>query len=413
MTEILSRRDTCALCDGRDLVLALPLAPSPIGDDFVPEDRLKEPQPTYPLDVYLCNSCGHVQLLDILDPAVLYNDYIYVTTSSPGLVNHFDKYAEDVLTSWSTPHGSLIVDIGSNDGTLLKSFQSRGMKVLGVEPAQDIAHNATASGIETLPVFFNAEVAAKIKAEHGPAAIVTANNLFANVDALADLTSGVRSLLAYDGVFVVETGYLADLIQNTVFDNIYHEHLGYHSVKPLVDFFSAHDMEMIHAQTVPTKGGSLRVAMQPAGGPRPVSPSIDQTISSETQRKVHCLDTFRDMGAKLDSIKARLTSLLSEFQTQGKSVAGYGASHSTTTLMYHLHLQDKLDFIFDDNPIKQGLFSPGSHVPVLAPQELYQRKPDYVVILAWRFSEAIIKSHQSYLEQGGHFIVPVPQVKVV
>ena len=413
MTEILSRRDTCALCDGRDLVLALPLAPSPIGDDFVPEERLKEPQPTYPLDVYLCNSCGHVQLLDILDPAVLYNDYIYVTTSSPGLVNHFDNYAEDVLTSWSTPHGSLIVDIGSNDGTLLKSFQSRGMKVLGVEPAQDIAHNATASGIETLPVFFNAEVAAKIKAEHGPAAIVTANNLFANVDALVDLTSGVRSLLAFDGVFVVETGYLADLIQNTVFDNIYHEHLGYHSVKPLVDFFSAHDMEMIHAQTVPTKGGSLRVTVQPAGGPRPVSPSIDQTISSETQRKVHCLDTFRDMGAKLDSIKARLTSLLSEFQTQGKSVAGYGASHSTTTLMYHLHLQDKLDFIFDDNPIKQGLFSPGSHVPVLAPQELYQRKPDYVVILAWRFSEAIIKSHQSYLEQGGHFIVPVPQVKVV
>ena len=413
MTEILSRRDTCALCDGRDLVLALPLAPSPIGDDFVPEDRLKEPQPTYPLDVYLCNSCGHVQLLDILDPAVLYNDYIYVTTSSPGLVNHFDNYAEDVLTSWSTPQGSLVVDIGSNDGTLLKSFQSRGMKGLGVEPAQDIAHNATASGIETLPVFFNAEVAAKIKAEHGPAAIVTANNLFANVDALADLTSGVRSLLASDGVFVVETGYLADLIQNTVFDNIYHEHLGYHSVKPLVDFFSAHDMEMIHAQTVPTKGGSLRVTVQPAGGPRPVSPSIDQTISSETQRKVHSLDTFRDMGAKLDSIKARLTSLLSEFQTQGKSVAGYGASHSTTTLMYHLHLQDKLDFIFDDNPIKQGLFSPGSHVPVLAPQELYQRKPDYVVILAWRFSEAIIKSHQSYLEQGGHFIVPVPQVKVV
>jgi SAM-dependent methyltransferase len=412
MTGQITRRDDCRLCAGKDLHLGLHLTPAPIVDAYVPAERLGEMQETYPLDVYVCSACGHSQLLDVVDPQVLYRDYIYVTASSPGLTEHFHKYADAVMRRVNPSEGALVVDIGSNDGTLLRFFQGQGAHVLGIDPAVDIARQATQSGVETVPEFFTAVLSRQIKKERGAATIVTVNNLYANVDDLADFTEGIRHLLSLDGVLVFESFYLVDLIQNMVFDFIYHEHLSCFSVKPLNGFFGRHGMELIDVERVATKGGSLRYTVQLAGGPRCVSQSVSSMLSLEENLGIGTPRPLKAFAAKIDQRKSDLVTLLRGLQAKGKTMAGYGASASTTPLLYHFGIGDVLSFIVDDNPAKQNLYSPGYHIPVLPSHAIYERKPDFVLILAWRFSEPIIDKHQAYLDQGGHFIVPLPELQI-
>ena len=407
------RRNACGLCGGQETDLILHLAPTPAADDYVPVERLNEVQEIYPLDLGLCRKCGHAQLLDVVSPETLFRNYIYLTASSPGLVEHFRQYAEQVLGRVEPAKGSLAVDIGSNEGVLLRFFQEGGMRVLGIDPAREIAQKAKDSGIETLPTFFTSELARQIKKERGPAALVTANNVFAHADDLADITEGIRGLLAPSGVFVFEVSYLVDMIQGMVFDYIYHEHLCYHSVKPLNEFFRRHGMELIEVERIATKGGSLRGTAQLVGGPRQVSASVSRFIAFEEDLGLHHAESFKAFATKIDSVKADLGSLLRDLTAEGKTIAGYGASATVTTLIYHFDLGDVMSFIVDDNPSRQGLFSPGFHIPVEAPLALYERKPDYVIVLAWRFSDLILEKHQAFLAQGGHFIVPLPKVEVL
>ncbi len=413
MPAEVSRRNACGLCGGQDAERILHLVPTPAADDYVPAERLNEVQEIYPLDLCLCHKCGHVQLLDVVSPEALFGNYIYLTASSPGLVEHFRQYAEQVLSRVGPAEGALAVDIGSNDGVLLRFFQEGGMSVLGVDPAREIARKATESGIETLPTFFTSELAHQIKKERGPAALVTANNVFAHAEDLADITEGIRGLLAPSGVFVFEVSYLVDMIQGMVFENVYHEHLCYHTVKPLEEFFGRHGMELIDVERIATKGGSLRGTAQLFGGPRRVSDSVSRFIMCEEDLGLHHAESFKAFATKIDSIKADLGSLLRDLIAEGQTIAGYGASATSTTLIYHFDLGDVMSFIVDDNPSRQGLFSPGFHIPVVAPEELYERKPDYVIVLAWRFSDLIFKKHQAFLPQGGHFILPLPKIEVL
>lgn len=413
MTEVVYRRETCRLCSGSQLDLVLQLAPAAIVDDYISEDRLGEIQQEYPLDVFLCRSCGHSQLLDVIDPVVLYGNYIYVTSSSLGLVEHFRRYCDDLLGRIGPAKGSLVVEIGSNDGALLKFFQGHGMKVLGIDPAREIARQATESGVETLPCFFTSELARRIRKERGPAAIITANNVYAHADDLGDLTDGIRYLLAPDGVFVFEVIYLIPMIQKPLFDTIYHEHLCYHTVKPLKSFFARHGMELIEMQQVPVKGGSLRGTAQLAGGPRPVSPSVQKLIDLEENLGVHSPAAFEKFAASIDEGKQKLLNLLHDLKAKGKTIAGYGASSTVTVLLFHYGLGDLISFLVDDNPVKQHRFSPGQHIPVLPSAVLYERNPDYVLILAWNYAGPIMAKHQAYLDQGGHFIIPLPTLKVI
>jgi len=413
MTHALVRRDTCRLCGGRDLQLVFQLAPSAIGDAYVPATKLDRVQERYPIDLFLCKDCGLSQLLDVIAPEVLYADYIYMTTSSLGLGGHFERYANEVVDRIRPPAGSLVVDIGSNDGTLLGFFKARGMRVLGVDPAREIARAARDAGLETLPDFFTPALAQRIRRGRGPAAIVTANNVFANVDDLASMTDGVRALLAPDGVFIVESFYLPDLIRNMVFDFIYHEHISAFAVKPLRSYFPRFGMELIDALCVPTKGGSLRYTVQPVGGPRPVSPSVSELVELETVSGLYRAETFADFAAKVDALKVQVLGLLRQLKASGKTIAGYGASITGTTLIHHFDLAPFLDFLVDDNPAKQHMFSPGHHIPVYPSQALYERKPDCVVILAWRFVDPIVARHQTFLGGGGRFVVPVPAVRVI
>jgi hypothetical protein len=413
MNYLVRRRDNCRLCESKDVDLVLPLAPSALAEAYVPADRLHEPQDAYPLDLVLCRRCGHVQIPHVIDPEYLFSNYSYVSSSSPGLAEHFRGYADRIVEKFNPGAGKLVVDIGSNDGTLLRFFAARGLKVLGVDPAREIARRATDSGIRTLPVFFTPEVVRTIRSEFGPATVVTANNVFAHNDHLGDMADGVQGLLASDGIFVFEVSYLVDTVQSFVWDFIYHEHLCYHSVRPLRTFLERHGMELIDAERVPIKGGSLRAVAQRKGGPRPVAASVDRLLALEDLVGVYNPETYREYGEAIDRLKRKTLALIDRAKVQGKSVAGYGASATVTTLLHHFDLGSRIDFLVDDNPMRQGSYSPGHHIPVVAPDALYERLPDFTVLLAWRFADMIVRKHQRYLDEGGFFIQPMPLVKVL
>ncbi len=411
--DLVFRRADCRLCGGRELELVLKLAPTPPANAFIPRERAGRPQEAFPLDVHFCRSCGHVQLLDVVDPAVLFEDYVYVSGTSPVFVRHFERYAEDVVRRFSPRAGALVVDVGSNDGTLLSFFKKKGFKVLGVDPAKAIAKDATERGLETLTAFFTPELARRVRAERGPAAVVTANNVFAHADDLRGIAEGARDLLADDGVFVFEVSYLLDVVEKTLFDTIYHEHVAYHAVGPLARFFQSAGMELIAAERVDTHGGSLRGAAQKAGGPRKKDPSVAARLAEEGKAGLDRPETYRAFAADIEARKQELGRLLRELKGQGKRIAGFGAPAKATTLMHHFGLSaDTLDFVVDDSPLKQGLLTPGLHVPVVPASELYARKPDYALILAWNFAPSIMEKHAKFREQGGRFIVPLPRVEV-
>lgn len=414
MTSGLHRRDRCRMCESERLELALPITASPIADAYIPATRLGQPQETYPLDLYLCLECGHVQNLDIVDPEILFRDYLFVTSTSSGLVEHFRQYAAEVVSHFSIRPGSLVVEIGSNDGSLLRFFKDQRMKVLGVDPAREIARQATEMGVPTLPEFFGSAIASSVRAEHGPAAVVTANNVFAHADDLADIVKGVRGLLADDGVFVFEVSYLVDIVDKFLFDTVYHEHVSYHSISPLVRFFERLGMQLFDVQQIASKGGSIRgFAQRSPEGKRLQAPAVRELMALEQRRGFGSLVPYKAYENRINARKKALTELLGREIAGGALVAGYGASTTTTTLMWHFGLTRKLAFLVDDDPHKQGLFSPGVHIPVVPSEELYVRRPDYVIVLAWNYAEPIIKRHQRFLKEGGKFIIPLPELKVV
>ncbi|MDH5188681.1 MAG: class I SAM-dependent methyltransferase [Rhodospirillaceae bacterium] len=413
MNENYHHRDTCRLCGGKELTLVISLEPTPPANAFVPKNALGEAQECYPLDVYFCENCAHVQLLDVVDPKILFEHYVYVSGTSPVFVEHFRNYAADVMARFGAIDDGFALDIGSNDGTLLSFFKEAGWRVLGIDPAKDIAMRATQSGIETMAEFFTPELAAKIKIDKGPAKVITANNVFAHADDLQGIVSGINALLADDGIFVFEVSYLLDVMEKTLFDTIYHEHLAYHSVKPLAQFLDANNMELIDAQMIDSHGGSLRAVAQKKGGPNKVSPNVDKMISQEIKLGLDRSETFKKFAADIESLKNELGQLLRRLKGEGKSIAAFGAPAKATTLMYHFDIgADIIDFIVDDSPLKQGLYSPGMHIEVVSSEMIKERNPDYLLILAWNFAQPIMEKQADFKKRGGHFIVPLPKLEV-
>jgi SAM-dependent methyltransferase len=414
MSQSSIRRTTCRLCRSRNLELVLSLTPTPPANAFITAADLDKNEERFPLDVFFCRDCAHVQLLDVVDPSVLFKHYVYVSGTSPVFVNHFKKYAAEMIQKFKLGKGAFVVEIGSNDGTLLRFFKDAGLKALGIDPAEAIAREATQKGIETIPTFFTGELAEAIRAKHGQADLVVANNVFAHADDLHDIVKGIRTLLKPHGVYVFEVSYLADVYEKTLFDTIYHEHLCYHTVKPLRGFFKTNGMELIAARSVDTHGGSLRAMAQLAGGPHRVEPSVAEFIRREETLGLDNAATLKGFSTKINQLRDELNALLRKLKSEGKRIAAFGAPAKATTLMLHFGIGPEfVDFIVDDSPLKQGLYSPAFHIPVVPSSEIDKRKPDYLVILAWNFAEPIIAKHAEFRERGGHFIIPVPAVRVV
>ncbi len=406
------RNEACRLCNSRNIELVLSLTPTPPANAFVPPERLTEKQPVFPLDVHFCRDCGHLQLVDIVDPEYLFAHYVYMSGAAPIMVAHLQAHARAVIDRLQMKPGALVVEAGSNDGTFLRPFKDAGFKVLGVDPAKNIAARANESGIPTLAAFFNVETARRVRAEHGAAQVVAANHVFAHVADMQGLIDGVGELLAGDGVFVFETGYLVDVYEKTLFDTIYHEHIDYHRVGPLRRFFARNGLQLFHADRVDIQGGALRgFACRP--GVRPVSAQLDVLEAYERQIGLDRPETFRGYAARIDRCRTELTNLLDDLKRQGKRIAAYGAPAKATTLMYHFGLDARvIEYIVDDSPLKTGLFSPGLHVPVLPVGTIYERRPDYLLMLAWNFAADLMAKHARFRDGGGHFIVPLPQLAV-
>jgi hypothetical protein len=284
-----------------------------------------------------------------------------------------------------------------------------------VDPAREQARRATDAGFETLPAFFSSALAADLRRDRGPASIVTANNVFANVDDLDDLMDGVRKLLAPDGVFVFETGYFPDLVRQRIIDNIYQEHLSYYAVKPLVRFFARHGLELVSVDHEPTKGGSIRGFARFAGrrsgqlGPG----ALHDLVQDETDGGFDRPESLQEFARGVERLRSGLIALVADLRARGRTVAGYGASVGVTTLLYYFDMGDQLSFVVDDNPVRHGLFTPGQHIPVLASDALYDRKPDDVLLLAWRYADPIVRRHEAFRKAGGRFIVPLPEISVI
>lgn len=396
------------------MALVLQLEPTPPANAFVTAQEVGKPQACFPLDLFFCRRCAHVQLLDVVDPRLLFEDYVYVSGTSALFRAHFEAYADEVIKRYRLWPGELVVDIGSNDGTLLTFFRQRGMRVVGIDPAKAIAETASRRGIETLPEFFTVEIARSVRQSRGAARLVTANNVFAHVDDLKGFVEGVRELLCDDGLFIFEVSYLVDVYQKTLFDTIYHEHLSYHRVKPLLDFFARAGLEMIEARRVESHGGSLRGVVQKKGGPEKTSSSVEAAVAEEERLGLDREETLRAFSERIARCRKALLDVLQPLRREGKRVAGFGAPAKATTLMHHFHIGPEIvEFIADDNPLKQGLFTPGLHVPVVPASEMYQRSPDYLVLLAWNFARPVMKAHWRFHQEGGKFIVPLPEVEVV
>jgi SAM-dependent methyltransferase len=414
VTERLRRRTTCRLCGSRILNRILSLVPTPLANAFVAAPERNAPQDRFPLDVFLCRDCGHVQLLDVVDPLRLFQRRRSPIQGLPLSVAYFEAYAGELMQRFRLAQDALIVEIGSNDGTMLRCLEDAGMRPQGVEPAVDLARDAIARGVPTFPGFFSPAIASRIEEERGRAAMVIAHSVFAHTDDLNGLMEGVHQLLARDGIFVFEVDYLLDVVERRTIDTIRHENLDYHSVVPLVRFLHASDMELIGVKHVDGLAGRLRGYAQRLGGPHAADDSVAALCEKENRAALTKPTTFHKLVERFAALRDELTQMLTAVREQGGRVAGFGAPAKATTLLHQLGLGPEIiEFIVDDSPWKQGLYTPGLLIPVLPPEALYERRPDVVVVLSWDYAEDIVARHRAFRSDGRRFVIPLPEITVI
>jgi SAM-dependent methyltransferase len=405
------RRTDCRLCKSTRLNKIFSLKPTPPGDLYLDEDAKHKSLTVYPIDLYICSNCGYVHLRDVLSPSEIYPEYLYETTSSSGLVHHFSRYADEVKSKFANLKGKLALDIGSNDGTLLSFFKENGLKVLGVDPAENVANKAQKKGIDTIIDFFSFETARKIKARYGKASLVTANNVFANLDDIENFVEAIKEIISPDGIFIIEFAYLGDLVRNQIFDYIYHEHLSYFSLNSLEKFFSKHQLRLIHLNHSTSKGGSYRAYFSSISSHHPESPEVQEGREQEKLLKLTDSKIYTSLLQNVMFNAREVQTILRQARLEGKTCVGYGASVTSTTLLYQFDIACYFDYLVDDNPAKIGTFSPGYHIPVFGQEKLINEKPDLCIILAWRYAEQIISKLKKAECFNTKFVVPMPKVE--
>ena len=407
------QRLDCRLCGSKKIESVLKLSSTPPADSFLSEERLNSPQEKIPLELYLCKDCGNTQIGHVIDGEEVYLNYIYETSSTLGLGEHFKDCAADIMNKFKPRKGGLVLDIGSNDGILLKHFKDHGMNVLGVDPMPGIAERAKENGVQTLEAFFNLDLTKKIREEHGLPSVICSNNLVADTDDLFSFVSNVKKLMDDRTIFFFESFYFYLQVKNNVWDFTYHEHYSYFTIKPLSKFFKKLGMEIIDVKTNLTKGGSFRATVQLQGGIRQVSPNVKAFIKKEEEEGFQKKKVFKKYAQQIQRGKTEYLDFMKTLKNGRKKIVGYGACATATTLMYHYEMDGTLDYLVDDFTAKHNLYSPGMKIPVYPSEEIYNNKPDYIIILAWRYYKKIIDRHTKFLESGGKFVIPLPKLKIV
>jgi len=408
------KRNSCRACDGDQLQLFLSLGPTPLANSFLhsPEEAVDEL--TFPLDVYFCKTCSLVQLLDVIDPAVLFSDYIYVTGTSDTIAAHNSDCARTVVDLLKLGAEDLVVEVASNDGSLLKCFKRYGVRTLGIEPATNIAKMASSEGIETINEFFNSTIAQRVRKTYGPAKVAIGNNVLAHVDETQDFLHGFKKLLSEDGLVVMEVPYLRDLIDQLEYDTIYHEHLCYFSVNTLMRLCEAVGLSIVRLDHVTVHGGSLRMYAGSQSLHENHARDIYILAREEHEAGLTSFTLYERFAEQVANNRRKILDLLQSLKNSGNTLAGYGAPAKGNTLLNYCKVDaDLVPYTVDKNPMKVGRYTPGTHIPVLPVSTLVERQPDYVLILAWNFAKEIMMQQREYRDRGGRFILPIPEPQIV
>lgn len=404
----------CRSCGGNHLHLILALGRTPLANALLTAEQLSQPEPAYPLDVVFCADCALVQITETVPPEVLFSDYLYFSSFSDTMLRHAEALAGELTQARALGAESLVVEIASNDGYLLQFYKGRGVPVLGIEPAANIARVAEAErGIPTLCAFFGAELGERLRAEGRQADVIHAHNVLAHVADLNGVVQGIAALLKPDGVAVIEAPYVKDLIDHREFDTIYHEHLCYFSLTALDRLFARHGLVIADVRRVPIHGGSLQIhAMRAESASR--GPAVQALLAEESAWGVNDFAFYAGFARAVEALRADLRALLGGLKAQGKTIAAYGASAKGSTLLNYFSIGgETLDFVADRSTYKQGRYTPGTHLPIVAPSTLLKEQPDYVLLLTWNFADEILDQQTEYRQRGGQFIIPIPQVRVV
>ncbi len=396
----------CALCGTEELYKFLSLGHQPPSDAFLKQEDLQKPEITYPLDLFFCSVCTLVQLGYVVEPDILFREYVYNTGTNNSLRANFKALVGNIISDYRLGVGDFVVDIGSNDGTLLENYLSHGVKVLGIDPSSTTAF-ALQKGIPTLVEYFNFEVVERIRQEHSTAKVITATNVFAHVKELDSFMRGIKELLDEKGVFISENGYVVDMVEGMQYDSIYHEHLRYYSVTSLETLFARYDMEIINVERIAIHGGSIRVYAAHAGA-WPISKSIEILRELERERGFNSLARYKKFAADVISTKFALLDIVYDFKKKNARIAGIGAPAKGNTLLNYCGLDTMLvEYLTEKSPLKIGLYSPGMHIPVVDEKYLFDEQPEAALLLSWNLADELV----SKIQQKGYkgiFIIPNP-----
>jgi hypothetical protein len=350
--------------------------------------------------------------MDVIDPVVLFRNYIYVTGTSETMAAHNREYARTLVNLLGLTGNDLVMEIASNDGSLLNCFQQLKIPVLGIEPASNIATIAESTGIPTINCFFDSTIAGKIRAEHGPARLVVANNVLAHVDDTKDFLIGCRELITSDGMIVLEVPYLLRLLERLEYDTIYHEHLCYFSATTLVRLCEKAGLSVVQIDPQPVHGGSLRLYAIPKENSH--SDSVHKMIEDESVAGLNEPERYRQFTKQVESSRDQLMKAFDQLKSEGKTIAGYGAPAKGNTLLNYCKIDSGLmPYTVDRSPHKVGMYTPGMHIPVLPVSTLLEMQPDFVLMLAWNFADEILRQQSEYRDRGGHFLVPLPELRIL
>jgi SAM-dependent methyltransferase len=391
------------------------LGMSPLCESYVPAEKLNQMEPFYPLHAYVCGRCFLVQLQEYVSPESIFSEYAYFSSYADSWVEHMRLYADMVAERLGLGKGSFVVEVASNDGYLLQHFVKRGIPVLGIEPAANVAKVAVEKGVPTLVDFFGERTAQRLAAEGRRADLVCGANVLAQVPDPNDFVKGLKILAKPGGVVTIEFPHLMRLMAENQFDTIYHEHFSYFSFVAAEAIFAAHELVLYDVEEIPTHGGSLRVwARHAEDGTKPVTDRARALRQREVDAGLLRLETYASFGEQVKETKRKLLEFLIGAKRAGKRIAGYGAPGKGNTLLNYCGIRsDFIDFTVDRNPYKQGKYLPGTHIPIFAPERIAEAKPDYVLILPWNFKDEIVKQMAYVREWGGRFVVPIPEPRVL
>ncbi len=403
----------CRSCGGSHGALILDLGLQPLANNLLRPEDLAKPEPKFPLRLVICQSCWLLQILDLVPPVQLFSEYLYFSSFSDAMLRHAHAAVEKYIAEFGLNAQSHVVEVASNDGYLLQNFAAAKIPCLGIEPAANIAKVAREKGIETLVEFFGQALAQKLAAENKPADLILGNNVFAHVPDTNDFVAGLKTLLKPCGRIVLEFPYGVDFIEHSEFDTIYHEHFFYFTLTALQPLFTRHGLDIFRVEKLSIHGGSLRLFAGHAGA-HGIEASVRNLLADEKSKGVGSLAYYEGFAAHVLEIKRSLRELLAQLKQQGKSVAAYGASAKGSTLLNFFKLgQETLDYVADRSTYKQGRLTPGMHLPIVPPETLLEKRPDFTLLLTWNFAEEILAQQKNYREAGGRFIIPIPQVKII